>query len=129
TVMLKLAGDLALERTYRLFVRGGSSGVRSVTGSTMSADFVQSPGFVTQSSDHGFPRVLYVAPLNGTIDVPVNAQVKVSFSEAMSRATLTASRIALVDDLGREVPQAAGSPTVSVDGRSVTIDFAGDLEH
>ncbi len=70
------------------------------------------------------PRVVRTSPSRGRIDVALNVQVEVVFTEPVDRSTITTASIALVRD-GQPV---AGSITVSDDGLSATFIPNAPLE-
>lgn len=74
------------------------------------------------------PFVQSTVPADGGTGVSVDAHPDVIFSEPMDPATVTPSVVLLLDSANRSVPQAAGSPTLSTDGRTATIVPAASLE-
>lgn len=122
TATITLASNLGYEQTYRINVIGGATGVKDATGKTMASDYVQSPGFTTVAApDSTPPTVSSTSPVDGATNVPVGAKPQVVFSEAMDPASITASTVQLLNSAGSPVPQAAGSPALSADGRTATI--------
>jgi hypothetical protein len=73
------------------------------------------------------PMVAVTAPINGATQVPTSVQPTVTFSEAMVPSTISASTVQIVDASGTAVAQAAGSPTLSSDGRTATLRPAAVL--
>ncbi len=75
------------------------------------------------------PTVVSALPANLTTAVPVSVNPTVTFSEAMKATTITAATVRLLDPTGAAVAQGAGSPSLSADGRVVTIAPAASLGH
>lgn len=73
------------------------------------------------------PSVVSVTPASQTVGVPVDVNPSVTFSKAMKASTITAATVRLLDPTGAVVAQAAGSPSLSVDGKVVTIVPAANL--
>lgn len=122
------ADDLAHEAEYHLWVRGGTSGAKDASGKPMASDWNQSPGFTTSAApDTEGPSVTGSNPADGAADVPVGVHPTVSFDEELDPASVTASTIQLRDAAGQPVAQASGSPQLSADGRTATIEPAAAL--
>jgi hypothetical protein len=75
------------------------------------------------------PEVSSTSPQAGASGVSVAVEPTVTFSEAMDPATITADNVQLRDGAGQPVPQANGSPSLSADGRTATIDPADPLAY
>ena len=67
------------------------------------------------------PTVTGTTPAAGATQVPTSVQPTVTFSEAVQPASVLATTVQLVDANGTAVAQAAGSPSLSSDGRTATI--------
>jgi hypothetical protein len=74
------------------------------------------------------PTVSSTTPADGAIDVPVSVHPTVTFSEPMDPASITSATVRLLDPLNQAVAQAAGSPSLSADGRTATITPAAVLD-
>jgi hypothetical protein len=73
------------------------------------------------------PTVSSTTPSNGASGVSVAVKPTVTFSEAMSPSSITATTVRLLDDTGATVAQAAGSPSLSGNGLTATITPAVNL--
>jgi hypothetical protein len=128
TATIDPASDLDYESEYAVWVRGGSLGVRDVTGNAMAADWQQSPAWTTANQpDEQGPSVTGTTPADGATDVPVDVQPTVTFDEALAASSVTASTVQVLDATGAPVTQAPGSPALSADGLTVTITPASPL--
>ncbi len=128
TATISPAVDLAWEATFRIRVAGGSSGVKDAAGAAMAADYQQATGFTTADApDTTGPSVTSTSPADGATDVPVSTSPTVTFDEAVDPASVSSSSVQLLDAGGQPVAQ-AGSPQISPDGRTVTIDPAANLD-
>ncbi len=128
TATITLASNLGYEQNYRIYVVGGATGVKDATGKPMASDYTQSPGFTTVAApDSTPPTVSSTSPADGATNVPVGVKPQVVFSEEMDPASITASTVQLLNSSGSVVTQAAGSPTLSADGRTATITPAAAL--
>lgn len=74
------------------------------------------------------PSVTASFPSSLATGVPVSVQPTVTFSEAMKASSITATTVRLLEPSGSAVAQAAGSPSLSADGRTATIAPASSLE-
>ncbi len=129
TATITLAADLAAEATYRIYVVGGTSGVKDAGGTPMDADWEQSPGFTTAvGADTTGPRVTGTTPDAGASDVLVGVRPVVRFDEPLRPSSVTKTSVRLIRANGDSVPQAANSPQLSADGTSVTIIPAAELD-
>jgi hypothetical protein len=73
------------------------------------------------------PSVSSSTPADAATAVAVSVQPTVTFSEAMLPASVGSSTVRLLDANGAAVTQAAGSPSLSADGRTATIRPAAAL--
>src|SRR6185503_1347654 len=90
---------------------------------------LQMPGFRTREADASPLHVLSVSPPSLSLGVSVRMHPSVTFSREVSAASVNSTSVALLDILGRSVPQASGSPSLSSNGTVVTIVPAEDLAH
>jgi len=74
------------------------------------------------------PTVSSTTPTNGATGISIAVTPTVLFSEPMLPSSITASTVRLLDDTSTPVPQAAGSPSLSADGLTATIDPASNLQ-
>ena len=103
-------------------------GVTTVEVTNADGVFGTSAGlFSVQASTP--PTVASVTPASLTTGVPVNVAPTVTFSEAMKASTITAANVRLLDPAGAAVAQAAGSPSLSADGKVATVVPAASLDH
>ncbi|MCU0225818.1 MAG: Ig-like domain-containing protein [Acidobacteria bacterium] len=129
TATITPSANLGYSKTYRTNVIGGASGVKDITGKTMTSDYTQSPGFTTAAApDTTAPTVSSTNPADGATNVAITVKPQVVFSEAMDAATITSSTVQLLDSTGAPVAQAAGSPALSADGLTATITPAASLK-
>ena len=70
------------------------------------------------------PKVVSVNPANQATGVAADAVVVLVFDTPVDPASVTPSSVRLIQD-GQALPQAGGSPSVSGDGLTVTVDAAG----
>lgn len=128
TATITPAADLAGSSQYHIQVVGGTSGVKDASGKTMANTFDQSPAFTTGTApDTTAPTVSSTSPADAATGVKVTVKPTVLFSEAMDPATITSSTVRLLDKNGAVVAQAAGSPSLSADGKTATITPAANL--
>lgn len=73
------------------------------------------------------PTVASTSPANGATGIPTSVQPAITFSEAMAPASITSSTVQLINSSGTPLAQAAGSPSLSTDGRTATITLAAPL--
>ncbi|HZN55522.1 MAG TPA: Ig-like domain-containing protein [Candidatus Polarisedimenticolaceae bacterium] len=73
------------------------------------------------------PTVSSTTPADGATGASIAVHPTVVFSEPMLPSSITASTVRLLDDTSAAVPQAAGSPSLSTDGRTATITPAANL--
>ena len=96
TATLTPAAALANATTYTATVVGGTSGVKDAAGNPMAADYTWS--FTTASSSGGDttpPTVEAVLPPNDSPAVSTGTRLAITFSEAMSAATINTGTIEL----------------------------------
>lgn len=67
------------------------------------------------------PTVSSATPAAGATNVAVDIRPQIVFSEAMQAASITATTVQLRNASGTPIAQAAGSPSLGPDGRTVTI--------
>jgi len=72
-------------------------------------------------TDATAPTVQGATPADGAVDVDPAVHPTVTFSEAIDPASVTAATVQLLDATGAVVPQAAGAPQLSADGRTATV--------
>lgn len=73
------------------------------------------------------PQVSSTAPADGATSVAANVKPAVTFSEAMLASSIGSGTVRLLNASGNPVAQAAGSPSLSADGRVATITPAAAL--
>ncbi len=73
------------------------------------------------------PTVASTSPANGATGISTTVQPSITFSEAMSPASITSSTVQVINSGGTPLAQAAGSPALSPDGRTATITLASPL--
>lgn len=73
------------------------------------------------------PTVQSTTPADGATGVSIGVKPTVTFSEPMLASSITATTVRLLDDAGAPVAQAAGSPSLSADGVTATINPASAL--
>lgn len=123
------ASDLAGNATFHIQVVGGASGVKDALGKTMTSTWDQVPGFTTGAgADTTAPTVSSTNPADGATNVLISVKPTITFSEAMDSASITSTTVRLLDSTGAAVPQAAGSPVLSADGKTATITPAASLK-
>jgi hypothetical protein len=91
-------------------------------------------GFQVLANTTTPPSVLYVSPANNAVNVPTNAKVTVTFTEPLNAATIVPNNVTLVDGTvyngcysGTGLAQNAGSPSLDVSGRILTLTPAVNL--
>ncbi len=75
------------------------------------------------------PTVTSTSPAAGATGVSVSVKPTVTFSEAMDPASITSSTVRLLNSSSQPVAQAAGSPSLSADGKTATITPAANLSY
>jgi hypothetical protein len=73
------------------------------------------------------PTVIGISPASLATGVPIGVRPTVIFSQPMDPGSVDAATVALVDGAGSAVPQLAGSPFLSSDGRIATLVPASSL--
>ncbi len=105
------------------------TGARDVTVTNPDRSYGTKAGaFTVTAADTEGPSVTGTDPADGASGVAVTVHPRVFFSEALDPATVTADTVQLLDPDGRPVAQASGSPSLSADGKTVTIVPAADLD-
>jgi RHS repeat-associated protein len=114
TATLDPTASLAAGVTYTARVRGGSTDprVKDLAGNALAADLTWT---FTIASDTTPPTVTSFSPAAGATNVNANANVTVTFSEAMDAATVNGSTVELRDPSNALVPA-----TVSYNAASFT---------
>ena len=106
---------------------GASIGASDVTVTNASGVSGSSSGLFTVTAAT-VPTVVSATPENGATAVSESVQPTVQFSEAVSAATISTATVRLLDEADNPVGQATGSPSLSANGRVVTIVPAAPLE-
>lgn len=129
-VTLRPASPLGEGASYRIFVRGGASGVKDLAGNPLASDYTQDPGFtaaVTDRPDSDQPRVIDADPAAGQVGVSsLLREVRVTFDRDMSglRTALSGEelrqRFAVLSE-GVSLRQTSESPRFESGGRTVAI--------
>ena len=73
------------------------------------------------------PTVSSTTPADGASGISIAVHPTITFSEPMLPSSITATTVRLLDDTSTPVAQAAGSPSLSTDGRTATITPAANL--
>ncbi len=129
TATITPSANLKYSTTYRVQVIGGSAGAKDAAGKALAADWTQTPGFTTAAApDTTAPTVSSSSPADASTNIAVSVKPYVTFSEAMSAASITSSTVRLLDPAGNPVAQAAGSPALSADHKTATITPAASLK-
>ena len=82
--------------TYTLTIVGGSSGVKDLAGNALAANFTSS--FTTIAPpDTTPPTIVSITPAALSTGVAINTPITISFSEALTAASVTTSTIQLRD--------------------------------
>lgn len=90
------SSSLANSTGYTLVVRGGESGVAGADGEHLASDITGS--FTTaSSSDQTAPTVASITPADGEVDVPLDAVIRVRFSEQIDPTSLSAESFELIE--------------------------------
>lgn len=91
TTIFNPSSSLLANTTYTAAI---SNEVSDLAGNTLADDYVWS--FTTGAAlDTTSPSVTFTDPVDDAVDVPVNKQLAVSFSEAMNPSTVTTATITL----------------------------------
>lgn len=116
-------GQLSVDITIDI---AAATGARDVTVMNPDRSFgTKAAGFTV--SANAAPTVSSTSPVAGATGVAVNVWPTVVFSETMGAASITPSTVRLIDASGAAVAQAAGSPTLGADLKTVTIKPAANL--
>ncbi|GAB4224901.1 MAG: hypothetical protein Kow0062_27110 [Acidobacteriota bacterium] len=137
-VTIRPQSALADGASYRIFVRGGTSGVRDLAGNPLAADWRQDPPFTVASGGPqgggSGPSVDSASPAPGARDVALTLDtVTLGFDRDMSRLQQVMDQAELRERFyvtgprGR-LAQTAGSPSFADAGRTVVITLARPLE-
>lgn len=105
-----------------------AAGARDVTVMNPDRSFGTKAGAFTVTANAA-PTVSSVSPAAGATNVSVSVKPTVVFSEAMSASSITASTVRLLDSNNVAVAQAAGSPALGADGKTVTITPSANLAY
>jgi hypothetical protein len=128
TVTITPAVKLAYSATYHVVVTTGVAAAAGLRYAPLAGNWLQNPGFSTLAPpDIEPPSVSATTPAPGAVSVPVSIQPQVVFSEAMLPSSIDSRAIQILDPSGKPIPQAAGSPALSSDHRTVTITPAVGL--
>ena len=73
------------------------------------------------------PTIVSTTPADGATGMSLTTIPTVTFSEAMSPASISSATVKLLDSTGAAVPLAAGSPSLSSNGLTATITPAASL--
>jgi len=95
TAVLSPASNLAPNTRYTVTVKGGAGGVKDLTGTPMTSDFVLS-WTTGATGDTTPPRVSGTINGNGATNVPVNTKVGATFSEGMDPQTINTTTFFLL---------------------------------
>jgi hypothetical protein len=87
---------LASTTSYTATVKGGAGGVKDLAGNPLASDYVWAWS-TGSSTDTVPPMVIATTVANGATNVPVNANLGVTFSEAMDPLTITNVSCTLVE--------------------------------
>lgn len=85
--------NLANSTVYTVTVVGGTLGVKDVDGNPLPSSHIFS--FTTVAADTTAPTITTKVPDSGATDVAVNANVVITFSEAMNQSRVTDQEIEL----------------------------------
>jgi hypothetical protein len=77
---------LALNTTFTIDV---TTQIRDVAGNSLSSS--RSSAFKTKSPDTASPKVMAIAPADKAVNVPVGTDIRVTFTEAIERSSVTAA--------------------------------------
>lgn len=114
-------------RATILIALTATTGARDVTVVNPDNSYGTKTGAFTVTANAA-PTVSSTSPADGATDVAINIKPTVTFNEPMDPASITSSTVRLYTG-GNPVAQAAGSPTLSGDGRTATITPAANLNH
>jgi len=86
TATLTPTSPLALNTTFTIDV---TTQIRDVAGNSLSSS--RSSAFKTKSPDTASPKVMAIAPADKAVNVPVGTDIRVTFTEAIERSSVTAA--------------------------------------
>jgi N-acetylneuraminic acid mutarotase/glucose/arabinose dehydrogenase len=101
TAILDPSADLVASTGYVATIKGGTGGVKDLTGNPLAADYTWS--FTTGTPDTTSPTVTGVSPVAGATGVAGAANVSATFSEAIDPVTLSTASFLLKDAAGTAV--------------------------
>ncbi|QOY51863.1 Ig-like domain-containing protein [Candidatus Sulfurimonas baltica] len=110
TLTFNPSSNLAYSTSYTVTV---STGVQDVSGNALNSNHVFS--FTTEDAETVPPTISSISPSDTAIDVSLNANVVVTFSEDMAAGTINTSNIVVKDSANAVV-----SGTVSLSGNVAT---------
>lgn len=113
TATLTPSAALAANTTYTATVKGGATGVKDQSGNNLAANVSWS--FTTNTPDTTLPTVTAITPANNATGVSTSPTVRVTFSEAMSAATINTINFEL-----RNSSNSVVSATVTYDAATNT---------
>ena len=93
---------LANSTTYTVTVTGGASGIKDLSGDAMASSTTSS--FTTAAKVVVLPTVTAFNPTSGATNVATNAALTITFNEALTSSTVTASTIVLRNSNNTVVP-------------------------
>lgn len=137
-VTLRPSSPLDAGETYRIWVRGGSSGVKDLAGNPLASNWTQTPGFTTLEPEPGSdpgdqPEMQSSLPPAGDQQVNLGlASTSMTFDRDMSPLASVLSESQLQASFGlrsgtRPVKQRAGSPVFTNQGRTVVMTYEKPL--
>ncbi|MBI2823285.1 MAG: DUF4082 domain-containing protein [Planctomycetia bacterium] len=118
TVTITPTAALANSKAYTISVLGGASGVKDAAGNALAQTATST--FTTVAAppvDTTAPTVTGFSPAGGATSVAVNTAITVTFSEALSAASVTTSTVRLLDgstQVAATVAYNAANNTVTV---------------
>ncbi len=137
-VTIRPAALLTEGATYRVFVQGGSSGVKDLAGNALATNYQQNPGFTIREGDPSGeplePQVTGASPAAGTPQVDLDTDTaRLTFDRDMSplAGILSPSELQQrfwVNSGSLRLAHATGSPTFENGGRTVVIRLADPLQ-
>ena len=94
-IILTPSSPLTGSTIYTATIKGGSSGVKDLSGNALVNDFVWT--FTTGAIDVVPPTVVSVLPANAAIGVSTGAAITANFSESVNPSTVTTTTFQLKD--------------------------------
>lgn len=92
-ITLTPSGALAGSTVYTATIKGGSSGVKDITGNALASDY--SWNFTTAAVDNIPPTIIAVSPAGGATGVSTGSTVTANFSEAINPSTVSGTAVQL----------------------------------